>query len=301
MQLREFEYVLKIAETHNLSRAAEELFIAQSTLSHALNRIESEVGAPLFDRSRIPLTITAPGEIYIEKAKQILAINTDIKNQIKDINNYQRNELTIGITRFLQLYYLPLVIPTLKKNYPDMKIRIVVDTAPNLAQLLYAGKLDCAFIPPVTQDGFKSTPLFSCKSMLIMSKNNPFAKNYKLTKSGYPTVSFEQLADQDFLLMTSSHFLRESFFHLCKKYELAPNIGLELDSFMALMATVANGYGVTLLPENMLTSLTCADKLAAYNIKGESLKYNFGIVYPDTKYVPKVIKELINLDVPFLG
>mgnify|MGYP003592744954 CR=1 FL=1 len=47
MQLKDFEYVLKIAETHNLSRAAEELFIAQSTLSHALNRIEAEVGAPL--------------------------------------------------------------------------------------------------------------------------------------------------------------------------------------------------------------------------------------------------------------
>lgn len=299
MQLREFEYVLKIAETHNLSRAAEELFIAQSTLSHALNRIEAEVGAPLFDRSRIPLTITTPGEIYIEKARQILAINTDIKNQISDISNYQRNEITLGITRFLQLYYLPNVIPELRKNYPTMKINIVVDTAPALTAMLTAGKLDLAFIPPISQDGFKCAPVVSCKSVLISNINNPIAKNYKPLKTGYPAISFSQLEDQDFLLMTCSHFLREKFFQLCKKYDVEPNIGLELDSFLSLMATVGNGYGVTLIPEPMLKHVSYRDQLAVYNIKNENLKYDFALVYPDTKYVSKVIRDLMDLKVSF--
>ncbi len=298
MQLREFEYVLKISETHNLSRAAEELFIAQSTLSHALNRIEAEVGAPLFDRSRIPLIITAAGEIYIEKAKEILAINADIKNQIKDINNYQRNEVTIGITRFLQLYYLPSIIPPLKKKYPTMKINIVVGTAQALAGKLADGTLDFAFIPPTTQDNVKNIPIGSCKSLLVMSAKNPLAKNYKPLKNGYPTMSFTQLANEDFLIMTSSHFLRERFFQLCKKYEMAPNVGLELDSFLSLTATVANGYGVALLPEPIVKEhLDHAAKLAVYNIKDENLVYNFSLVYPESKYVPKIIKDIIDLKV----
>ena len=293
MQLKDFEYVLKISETHNLSRAAEELFIAQSTLSHALNRIEEEVGAPLFDRSRIPLTITIPGEIYLEKAKKILALNTEIKNQISDINNYQRNEITIGVTRFLQFYFLPAIIPKLREKHSKMKINIIVDTPPNLNDLMLSNKLDIAFMPPLIQDGIKNEPLFDYRGLVMMSKKNPLAKNYKMVNGDYPYINFPDLKDEDFILVITSHFLRSGFFQLCKKHGLAPHIGLEMDSFMSLFATIANGYGVTILPETMM-KYSNASQVAAFNIKGQSMFYPLAMVYPDSKYVPKAVRDIIS-------
>jgi len=300
MQLKDFEYVLKIAETHNLSRAAEELFIAQSTLSHALNRIEAEVGAPLFDRSRIPLTVTVPGEIYIEKARQILNINMEIKNQISDISNYQRSKITIGITRFLQFYYLPTTIPMLRKKYPDMKINIVVETPPNLATMMANGKFDVAFMPPLVQDGIKNKPIFDYKALVMMAKSNPLAKNYKKINGDYPIINFTELKDEDFLLITDNHFLRSAFFQLCKKYGLAPRVGLEMDSFMALLSTISHGYGVTILPEAMLKfafdafDAVGANDIAAFKVKDATLTYPIALVYPDSKYIPPAIQDIIH-------
>jgi len=277
-----------------LSRAAEELFIAQSTLSHALNRIEAEMGAPLFDRSRIPLTITVPGEIYLEKARQILNLNSEIKNQISDVNNYQRSEITIGITRFLQFYYLPPTIPRLRKKYPNMKINIRVEPAPKLTSLMLSGNLDIAFMSPLIQDGFKNEPLFDYRALVMMSKKNPLAKNYKKADGDYPVIDFPTLKNEDFILITESHFLRSVFYQLCKKYGLAPRVGLEMDSFMSLFATVADGYGVTILPEALLRYNTDRlSQIAAFNVKDASLVFPVALVYPDNKYVPMAIKDII--------
>ena len=264
-----------------------------TTFIHALNRIEAEVGAPLFDRGRIPLTITIPGEIYLEKARKILNLNTEIKNQISDISNYQRKEITIGITRFLQFYYLPPTLPKLRAKYPKMKINIVVDTPPNLTALMLAGNLDIAFMPPLIQDGINNISLFNYRSLLLMSINNPLAQNYKMVNSDYPSINFSDLKNEDFILITSSHFLRSAFFQLCKKHGITPRIGLEMDSFLSLFATVANGYGVTILPEAMLRDGTNIAKVAAFNIKDQPLIYPIAMVYPDKEYMPSAIKDII--------
>ena len=84
MDLKQIEYILKIAEENNITHAAEKLFITQPALNQQLLKLEKELGTPLFHRSRSNWRLTEAGEIYVKNAKQILQIKKNTYEQIRD-------------------------------------------------------------------------------------------------------------------------------------------------------------------------------------------------------------------------
>ena len=98
MDTKQIEYILKIAEENNITKAADKLFITQSALNQQLLKLESELGTPLFHRSRTNWRPTAAGEIYIRNAREILRLKKNTYNQINDIANTKRGNLSIGFT-----------------------------------------------------------------------------------------------------------------------------------------------------------------------------------------------------------
>ena len=98
MDTKQIEYILKIAEENNITRAAEKLFISQSALNQQLLKLEQELGTPLFHRSRTNWGLTEAGKIYVEGAKAMLSIKKETYNRIYDVSNIQKGKLTIGLT-----------------------------------------------------------------------------------------------------------------------------------------------------------------------------------------------------------
>ena len=96
MDLKQIEYILKIAEENNITHAAEKLFITQPALNQQLLKLEKELGTPLFHRSRSNWRLTEAGEIYVKNAKQILQIKKNTYEQIRDVANRQKGMLSIG-------------------------------------------------------------------------------------------------------------------------------------------------------------------------------------------------------------
>ena len=98
MDLKQIEYILKIAEEKNITHAAEKLFITQSALNQQLLKLEKELGCPLFYRSRTDWRPTPAGEIYLDTARQILILKKNAYDQIHDLTEYQKNTIRIGFT-----------------------------------------------------------------------------------------------------------------------------------------------------------------------------------------------------------
>ena len=98
MDLKQIEYILKIAEEQNITRAAEKLFITQSALNQQLLKLEKELGTPLFYRSRTNCRPTHAGEIYIEAGRRMLMLKKDTYDKIHDLSEQQKGCLTIGFT-----------------------------------------------------------------------------------------------------------------------------------------------------------------------------------------------------------
>ena len=94
MNSKKLKYIITIAELKSISKAANELFISQPSLSSILSNLEKELGVTLFNRSTSPLSLTYAGEKYIKIAKEILSLESNLKKELFDISNMKKGKLT---------------------------------------------------------------------------------------------------------------------------------------------------------------------------------------------------------------
>lgn len=114
-----------ICQYGSFSRAAEELYIGQSSLSMAIQRIEAELGTPLFDRRQHPVRLTAAGEEYIRFYHQVRPLQNNMMTKIRDLAELKTGTVTLGGTHYLLSYILPETIVRFTQLYPGIDLKIV--------------------------------------------------------------------------------------------------------------------------------------------------------------------------------
>ena len=156
MNDRQLRYILTVAETRNISAAARKLFISQPSLSAMILNTEEQLGAPIFDRSTTPLSLTRAGECYIDAAKQILAIERDMMRKIQETTEHVSGPLSIGCSSATSSLMMSVFVPRFAKLYPDVKLTIIEDHASMLGDLLQRGEADLLVTPSIfTNDLFE--------------------------------------------------------------------------------------------------------------------------------------------------
>ena len=125
MDTKQIEYILKIAEENNITKAADKLYITQSALNQQLLKLEKELGTPLFHRSRVNWRPTEAGEVYLRNARQILRLKKDTYNQISDIAATRRGRLSIGFTPGRGINMFTSIYPAFRQTYPDIVVEPV--------------------------------------------------------------------------------------------------------------------------------------------------------------------------------
>lgn len=124
MIIDKMDYIFAIAKEQNLTRAAKRLFVAQSTLTMYLNRVEAELGIKLFDRSRNPILPTQAGLLCIEELKKIQRIQTRMSARLQQMS-HPEDTLNIGIGLMHSAAWTPPLLPRFHALYPDVRINLV--------------------------------------------------------------------------------------------------------------------------------------------------------------------------------
>ena len=122
MDVKQIEYIVKIADERGITRAAEKLYLTQSALNQQLLRLEKELGAQLFKRSRFDWRPTEIGEVYLESAREILRIKHRTYNRINDMLEAKKGRLSIGFTPGRGIEMFTMVYPDFHKAYPDVVV-----------------------------------------------------------------------------------------------------------------------------------------------------------------------------------
>lgn len=146
MDLKQIEYILKIAEEQNITHAAEKLFITQSALNQQLLKLEKELGTPLFYRSRTDWHPTPAGEIYLNAAKDILLIKKNAYNQIHDLCEAQKGHITLGFTPGRGIAMFTSVYPKFHNICPRIEVEPIERSVRDQHPLLLSGELDLGFM-----------------------------------------------------------------------------------------------------------------------------------------------------------
>ena len=141
MNTRQLQYVITVAEERSFSAAAEKLMISQPSLSQYIQKLEDELGSPLFERS-VPIKLTYAGELYLNMARNVLAQEAELQERIAGMGKGVTGILKVGTGYLNSVTLLPRLIAEFRTHYPNVQVEVFEDTESELKSIADEGKLD---------------------------------------------------------------------------------------------------------------------------------------------------------------
>jgi LysR family transcriptional regulator, hydrogen peroxide-inducible genes activator len=252
MTLQQLEYVVAVDNHRHFAKAAQACFVTQPTLSMMLQKLEEELGLPIFDRSKQPVVPTETGRAIVDQARKVLKETAEIREIVENQRQVLSGELRLGIIPTLAPYLLPLFLKNFSEKYPDVRLIVSEITTENIIQKLKKDTLDMGIMATPTGDSdlFES-PLFQERFVVYASKNEKILdKQYLLAND----IDVNRL-----VLLEEGHCMRTQVVNLCElrqmKNQIA-NIFYESGSIETLKNLIEMHAGVTILPELAMRNLT---------------------------------------------
>jgi LysR family transcriptional regulator, transcription activator of glutamate synthase operon len=145
MELRQLRYVEAVARHRHFTRAAEELHIAQSALSHQIRRLEAELGTELFSRNSRSVTVTEAGEAVAARAHGVLDQVDGLRHEVDELRGLVRGEIGVGATLPAGEVDVPGVLVRFSEAYPGIEVELQEGTAGDMLIHLAENRIDAAF------------------------------------------------------------------------------------------------------------------------------------------------------------
>ena len=236
--IKQLNYALAVAKRLHFKKAADDCFVSPSTLSNAIAELENQIGFQIFERTNKKVIVTKLGLELLKKVETIQFHIEDIKNLGEKQKAPLSSPLTIGIIPTVGPYLLPLVLPKLKKYYPNLKLKILESKSSSLVQKVNDGDLDMAILAlPYNLKGLLSFKFWEENFYYISHKNNKYKKSLKAKD-----INFSEL-----MLLDDGHCLKNHVLAACK-IDDNQQFSMEASSLATLIQLVANNMGSTLVP-----------------------------------------------------
>ncbi len=208
MDIRELKYLQAIGETHNMTRAAESLFISQPALFKTLKKIESELEQPLFYKKGHDLLPTDVGEIVLKYASVIENDMQMMQDEIYSVRNLKSGRVRIGFPSIVGTLYLPKPLSLFSQQYPDIEVKTLERGGSAVRREVEAGNLDMAIVMRnISSPTLNELPIVNDVIVFSVPQDHPLAKR--------PFVTTADLKDVPFASFDSSfdihHYLLDHF------------------------------------------------------------------------------------------
>lgn len=241
MNLRDLQYVEALANTRHFGAAAKACHVSQSTLSIQIKKLETELGATLFERDAKQVRLSEAGLALLPHIKQVLAATADLREQAEALTDPLAGILRFGAFPTLAPYILPHMMPALHQALPKLRFELLEEKTETLLTKLLDGTLDAALIAlPVEHPRLDAIALFAEPFLLAVADHSPLARRKKVT--------LQDLATTDILLLDEGHCLRAQSLELCQRIGKGESQSYRATSLETLRHMVASGAGATLMP-----------------------------------------------------
>ena len=299
MDFRHLQYILKVAEEKNFSKAAKKLYIAQPSLSQYILNLEQQLGTQLFDRTTTPLRLTYTGELYAGFAKQVLDLEKNLTMQMDDIANLKRGRITIGISPFRSTYFLPKILPAFLKKFPGIEINLAEGTMAELNDLTRNGSVDFSIMTlPIQEDSLIYEPIMAEEIVLALPPHHPLCQkgeSESLAGNFRPQICLAQLSNDPFILLKPGQRMREMALALCKQAGFKPRVILETKSTEAANALAAAGIGIAFIPDALVSSNQAGKEPVYFSMKNPVPTRTLVVAYRKEGYLTKAARAFISM------
>ena len=255
MDLYQLKYVIEIANMRSISRASENLFISQSTLSQFLTKLEAELGVSLFERKRNEMTLTAAGKLYVEACKQMLQQKDELYNQLADMAQSKTGSFSVGLTPQWGAVAYSHIIGPFHEVYPDVQVSVMEETAIPLIRLLKEGQLDMGIIPMPDNSSLPPESILLQAEELVLAIPKARADYLLLAgaKDDLPSVDVASLKNEPMIFSQNKTTIRQLENQCFASKKVVPHIIAEINSHPASLIMVEQNLGSTFLPVSCVT------------------------------------------------
>lgn len=303
------KYVYEVYKERSFTKAAQNLYISQPSLSARIKKIEEIIGEPLFDRSTTPLQLTEVGKVYIEAAEEITQIEQRVENYINDLTGLKTGNLAVGASTLFAAYVVPSLITQFNQKFPDVHIQLIEGNTAELEEMLGSNALDFV-IDNYHYNSILYNKELYCEENILLAVPKHFAVNeelgmyqlsYKNIKNKnylnqkYPAVPLGRFADLPFIMLTQGNDTRTRGDRLCRNVGFKPNIVLEFNQQSTAYMASSTQLGATFISDILVSQLPTFENLVYYKLDGEEAKRKVFFYYKTHKYKTRVMEEFIRM------
>ncbi|MFL6856732.1 MAG: LysR substrate-binding domain-containing protein [Allosphingosinicella sp.] len=238
--IRQLQYLVALRQTGHFGRAAEACYVTQSTLSAGLRDLEALLGITLVERTRRVLRFTALGDRIADKALRVIREADELAELARAGGRPLSGELRMGVIPTIAPFLLPAMLPSLRLEWPDLKLYLREETSQSACEALQRGQLDCVLLAlPFNCGDVDCEPLFDDRLYVAFPPGE--------APSG-PAVDPGTLDENRMLLLEDGHCLKDHALAACNRPEMRAHATMMGTSLHTLVQMVDNGLGVTFLP-----------------------------------------------------
>ena len=240
MDLYQLETFLAVAEEKGFSRAAARMRRTQPAISHAIRRLEEEVGEPLFERASRDGTLTASGKLLRSYAERLLRLRGEALTALEELRSLERGRLAIAANEYTCLWLLP-VLDAFRRSYPHLGVTVQRSLASQIPDQLLERAVEFGILSFRPDDArLRAVAVYTDSVVFVVDPGHPLAKQKQ--------VSIRELGRENFIAHTVASPLRQRVIETFARNQTPLNMGVELPSLEAIKRFVARGNGVALVP-----------------------------------------------------
>lgn len=308
MNIQKLDYFITIAETGNLTKAAEKLFVSQPSLSQYLKRLENSLGTELFDRSASPLKLTYAGEKYYAYALDARRREDHIRKELQDIRDEVSGQLRLGFALWRGSTLLPEVFPQFHEKYPKVKIELFEGRGVQLQSALLNDNLDIAVMNlprTLNYDKFACEVFLEEEIMLAAPTRHPYVQEvlrHQDPGAPHPKIPVDVLRRLPLIITKPGQNLTYEISRILELNHIEPDILLDTGNLTTAINLVARQMACTFVPEEGAKVCERPGDVTYFSLSDSAADciWDLAVIYRRDAYLSRIAR-LFNEELHALG
>ena len=285
MEIRDLQNFVKVVQAGSFTKAAEQTFVSQPSLSKSIKRLEQELDVELLERSTRFIRLTEEGKVVFEQSKKAIRAIDEIQLHLNDLRHVHRGTIKIGIPPLIGTLFFPTLARAFHEKYPNVLLELHEHGAKLVGPLVDEGIVNLGFVVLPTNDRlFDIRSFIEDEFVLFIHQDHPLAQKDK--------VSIKELKNEAFIIFSEEFTLHDVVIQACNKAGFIANVAYKSSQWDLIVELVASQLGITLLPKSIF------DKQNNKNIKmipiEEELYWKLAIITKKDGYLPFSVMEFLN-------
>ena len=239
--IKKYETLLKTIDLGSLTRTSEVLGYTQSAISHMISGLEDELGLKILIRDRSGVRLTEEGRRLIPMMRTVCRANQEMLQQVAQMHGLEVGSIRIGTFLSVSVHILPEIIAKFSEKYPSIEFELLQGSYSDIEHWLAEGKIDLGFLRSPISQNWSTIPIVEEHILAV------FPESRQITGQNFP---LEQIKEESYIMRADS--LETELRDLFKRTNFRPKITYSAKDDYAIMAMVAQGLGMSLLPELLL-------------------------------------------------